>query len=292
MSQVRLYFDTDFETAARCLEQFESHALLSQCSSAIDEIDENSGIWRVSVYASRTKSDTLLNALQKVVPAGIDADGYQSELLEDTGWVEKTLSDLKPVRAGRFLVHGGHDRHVPRANDIAIMIDAGMAFGTGHHGTTAGCLDMITMLMKRVTPKNTLDLGSGSGVLAIAVAKAARNPVLSSDIDPVACETAAQNSRLNAVAGLVTAIAADGFNDRRFAMRRPFDLIIANILARPLQSLAPGLARHLQRGGYAILSGLLPRQRAALLAAYRLQGLVLERTHYRAGWMTLVLKKP
>ncbi len=161
-------------------------------------------------------------------------------------------------------MHGSHDRHKRRAGDLAIEIEAGLAFGTGHHGTTAGCLEMIEMVVRREHPKNALDLGTGSAVLAIALAKLAHIPVLATDIDPVATRVAAQNVRLNQVSAYVETRTAPGFDDPIFRARAPFDLIVANILARPLMRLAPDMAHSIKLGGSLILSGILERQRNAV----------------------------
>jgi ribosomal protein L11 methyltransferase len=222
--------------------------------------------------------------------AGDDLDiGF--EPLDDIDWVTKSLEGLKPVRAGRFLVRGSHDRAQRRVGDIDIEIEAGLAFGTGHHGTTAGCLETIARVARRESPRNALDLGTGSAVLAIALAKLAHIPVLATDIDPVATRVAAENVRLNRVAAYVETKTATGFDDPVFARRGPFDLVVANILARPLMKLAPRMAKHLRSGGSLILSGILERQREAVIAAYVGQRFRHVRTLHREGWVTLHLKR-
>src|SRR5690606_30118338 len=190
----------------------------------------------------------------------------------------------KPVRAGRFLVHGAHDRDARRPGDIAIEIDAGLAFGTGHHGTTAGCLEMLERVARRERPRNALDLGTGSAVLAIALARLARIPVLATDIDPVAVRVAAENVRINEAAAYVATATAPGFHHSAFAAAKPFDLIVANILARPLMRLAPDMARHVAPGGSLILSGILDSQRRAVIAAYTGQRFRHAETLHREGW--------
>ena len=168
--------------------------------------------------------------------------------LPETDWVAKSLAGLKPVRAGRFLVHGGHDRAAVKPNDISIEIEAGEAFGTGHHGTTAGCLAAIADLAKARPIRNALDVGTGSGVLAIAIARLTKARVLASDIDPVATRVAAANVRLNGVAARVRPITAQGLSGRLFRERAPYDLIVANILAGPLAALAPAISRACRAG--------------------------------------------
>jgi len=211
--------------------------------------------------------------------------------LPDIDWVAKSLEGLKPVRAGPFLVHGSHDRDERRPGDLAIEIEAGLAFGTGHHGTTSGCLEMIADVVALERPRNALDLGAGSAVLAIAIAKRARIPVLATDIDPVAVTVAEQNVQLNGVANLVETAVATGFDDSAFAAWKPFDLIVANILARPLMDLAPTMAHHISARGSAILSGILATQRDAVLSAYEAQSFRHVRTLEREGWVTLHLKR-
>ncbi|MEL7228749.1 MAG: 50S ribosomal protein L11 methyltransferase, partial [Pseudomonadota bacterium] len=219
----------------------------------------------------------------------------EREELEDQDWVSQTLTELAPVRAGRFLVHGSHDRDQAHTARIAVEVDAGQAFGTGHHGTTAGCLDMLERCMRQWQgpmgpPRRAMDIGTGSGVLAIALAKACPMPVLATDIDPIATHVARENCRLNGVASNVTCATATGFNNPAFARFGPADLIMANILARPLEALAPAMARNVTGGARVILSGLLPHQQARIVAAYRRQGMVLKHAHIRDGWLTLIMQ--
>ena len=257
---------------------------------AIVDIDEALGIREVSLY---TEDDVdAVERRMRVVLDTIPVEGAISrETLPDIDWVTKSLEGLKPVRAGRFLVHGAHDRDQRRAGDIAIEIEAGLAFGTGHHGTTSGCLDMLEQVVRSQRPKNALDLGTGSAVLAIAVAKLAHIPVLATDIDPVAIRVAAANVKLNRVSAFVETRTAPGFHHPVFATRAPFDLIVANILARPLMTLAPAMANHISPGGSIVLSGMLERQRNAVLAAYCGQRFRHVRTHARERWVTLHLKR-
>ncbi len=198
---------------------------------------------------------------------------------------------MKPVRAGRFLVHGSHDRQARRIGDITIEIEAAQAFGTGHHGTTAGCLQMIERIVRCEQPANALDLGTGSAVLAIALAKSAAISVLASDIDPVATQIAKANIKSNGVAGLVSAVTATGFSNPAVANAAPFDLIVANVLAGPLMKLAPAMARHIAPGGSIILSGILVRQRWPVIAAYANQRIRHIKTIQIGEWITMQLKR-
>lgn len=252
------------------------------------ELDEAEGTEEISVYAEMAGADEVERRIRALAGAGGEIG---RETLPDIDWVTKSLEGLQPVRAGRFLIHGAHDRDRRRIGDIAIEIEAGLAFGTGHHGTTAGCLDMLSLVARRERPRNALDLGTGSAVLAIALARMARIPVLATDIDPVAVAVAAGNARHNGVSSLVETATAAGFDDPVFFRRGPFDLIVANILARPLMKLAPRMAAHLSPGGSLVLSGILERQRDAVIAAYAGQRFRHVRTLHREGWVTIHLKR-
>lgn len=257
---------------------------------ALTEVDEDKDIHEVSLYA-----DGDVDAVEQRMRQALGGIGsgieIGREILPDTDWVALSLEGLKPVRAGRFFVHGAHDRDKRRIGDLAIEIEAGLAFGTGHHGTTSGCLDMIWQVARRERPANALDLGTGSAVLAIGLAKMAHIPVLATDIDPVATAVAAENVRLNHVGAYVATKTAPGFHHPVFAKWAPFDLIVANILARPLMRLAPEMAKYLTSGGSLILSGILDRQREAVIAAYTGQKFRHIRTLSREGWVTLHLKR-
>lgn len=256
---------------------------------AILEADEARDLLEVSVYA--TDAEATLRQMREALCGVPDLPAIVGEDLPDIDWVARALQGLRPVRIGRFFVHGAHDRPGLRPGDIGIEIEAGLAFGTGHHGTTAGCLEVIERVARRERPQNALDLGTGSAVLAIALAKAARIRVLATDIDPVATRVARDNVRLNQAAALVEAVTAPGFHHRIFAERGPFDLIVANILAGPLMRLAPSMKRHLAPGGSLILSGILERQRRAVIAAYANQGFRHIATLRREGWVTIHMKR-
>jgi ribosomal protein L11 methyltransferase len=213
------------------------------------------------------------------------------ETLADRDWVGASLAGLRPVEAGRFVVHGSHHGARIAANRIGIEIDAALAFGTGHHGTTRGCLLALDRILKARPPRRVLDLGTGTGVLAIATAAASGARVLASDVDAVAVKTARANARSNAVGAHVEVIRAAGLDARRFAEAAPFDLAFANILLGPLRRLARPLSKVLAPNARVILSGLLPGQTNAALAAYAAHGLRLERRITLEGWATLVLKR-
>ncbi len=251
----------------------------------VDTSEISPGRWEVVVYFPEAPDAGQRSALKR-------HGRFRIEKLPETNWVAKSLEGLKPVRAGRFLVYGSHDRGRRKPNDIAIEIEAGEAFGTGHHGTTAGCLIAIADVAKARPIRNALDVGTGSGVLAIGIARLAKAPVLASDIDPIATRVAAENVRLNGASRWVRTITATGLNGRAFRDHGPYDLIVANILAGPLAALAPAIRRHVAPGGAVVLSGLLPEQQARIVAAYRGTGLVLRRSLVLDGWLTLVLTRP
>jgi ribosomal protein L11 methyltransferase len=188
-------------------------------------------------------------------------------------------------------VHGAHDRERVPANKLAIEIEAALAFGTGHHGTTRGCLLLLDHVLKAYQPRRVLDLGTGTGVLGIAAAKALKSGVLASDIDPPSVTVAQENARLNETGNLVQVIRATGFSAPGFAQRGPFDLVLANILANPLRQLATPMAQHLAPGALVILSGLLTPQARSVIAAYRARGLVPLKHLRIEGWSSLLLRK-
>ena len=249
--------------------------------------------WQLSVYfAGRPDAGDEAALARALREAGASGATFAVTLLPATDWVAKSLAALPPVRAGRFLVHGRHDRARIMANDIAIEIEAGLAFGTGHHGTTAGCLAAIDRLARARPIRNALDLGTGTGLLAIAIAKRMKAMVVAGDIDSVAVAVARENARMNGVGGLVATVVADGLDARAIRARAPYDLIVANILAGPLVALAPAIRRNLALGGTAILSGLLTTQVRRVAAIHRGQGLRREGSILLGEWATLVLRRP
>lgn len=209
--------------------------------------------------------------------------------LEDINWVAKSLEGLSPVKAGRFFVHGSHDRDRRPFNGVSLEIEAALAFGTGHHGTTAGCLIELDRLLSRRRYSRMLDLGTGTGVLAIAMARMTRQKVMASDIDPVAVTTARENARHNQTGPLLRMVTAAGVDRGVFAEAGRFDLVVANILARPLMQMAAGLSRRMTRKATLILSGLRVEDGPRILFAYGTQGFHLARRQERDGWLTLTL---
>nr|WIE94210.1 50S ribosomal protein L11 methyltransferase [Mesorhizobium sp. WSM4875] len=290
MGQTRFHFTAGKAEADRIFAALDAAFEDEGLPLALLEVDEANDIHEVSLYADGDV-DAVAVRINGILADLALPKQVEREALPDIDWVARSLEGLKPVRAGRFFVHGAHDRDKRRSGDLAIEIEAGLAFGTGHHGTTAGCLELLEQVVLRERPGNALDLGTGSAVLAIALAKLAHIPVLATDIDPVAVRVAATNARLNHVKALVETVTAPGFHHPIFARRAPFDLIVANILARPLMRLAPEMARHIRLGGSLVLSGVLDRQRDAVISAYVGQSFRHVRTLHREGWVTIHLKR-
>ena len=259
--------------------------------AAISAFEGPSGRWDVTVHFADAPDQASIRDLVGLAAGDVVAQNISFDTVEARDWVRTTLEDLVPVPAGRFMVHGHHDRARIPPNKLGIEIEAALAFGTGHHGTTRGCLLLLDHVLKAWRPRRVLDLGTGTGVLAIAAAKALQENVLASDIDPLSVRVAQQNAGLNETGHLVQVIRATGFSAPQFAQAGPFDLVLANILANPLREMATPMARHLAPSALVILSGLLTHQAASVIAAYRSRGLVPVR-HLRVdGWSSLLLQK-
>lgn len=248
--------------------------------------------WELRLYTAEAPDDALLQAFQVFAPGARPAVAPLAE--ED--WVTLSQAGLDPVDLGRFHVHTGEHRGHARPGQIVFRIDAGLAFGTAHHPTTAGCLRAAQS--RRLRPRTVLDLGTGSGLLAFAAHRLHRRArVTASDIDPVSIDVARDNARLNRVplgrgSGRLHLLAAPGLAHRDLAARAPYDLVFANILAGPLVALAPGLARAVAPGGTLILAGLLRSQAPRVLAVYAARGLVRAGPAPKAEWPVLVLTRP
>ena len=262
-----------------------------ESEAAIAAFERPDGRWDVTMNFADPPDRMLLREFVTSAADAEVANGIVFDTVESKDWVKASLEDLVPVPAGRFVVHGQHDRNRIAPNKLGIEIEAALAFGTGHHGTTRGCLLLLDHVLKTWRPRRVLDLGTGTGVLAIAAAKALHERILASDIDPLSVTVARENARLNETGHLVQMIHATGFAAPQFAQRGPFDLVLANILANPLRQLATPMARHLAPSALVILSGLLTHQAPAVIAAYRARGLVPLRHLRIEGWSSLLLRR-
>lgn len=296
------WLTTDRATAQRLADVLAEN--LQEEDVAVSSFEVEDGNWSMAIHFSRPPNQTALRALVALEAGAALANALVFDRIDAKDWVAASLEGLAPVAAGQFVVHGRHDRARVSPGHIGIEIEAALAFGTGHHGTTRGCLLALDAIVKRqrlhlshrerekrVRGIRVLDVGTGTGVLAIAAAKALRAPILASDIDRTAVTVARANARLNGVAPSIEFIHAAGLSARRFHMAGPFDLVLANILLLPLMRLARPMRRLLAPGGRVVLSGLLNNQAPTALAAYRGQGLVLQRRIVLGEWTTLVLRR-
>jgi len=252
--------------------------------------NEETGEWVFEATCDREPDVEAFDALAHEVLGGHVSFAVEA-IDPDVNWVAKSLEGLQPVVAGGFYVHGSHEQSPPPAGVTTIRIDAAEAFGTGHHETTTGCLEAIDRALKRRRFRSMLDVGTGTGVLAIALAKRTHLPVLASDIDPIAVKTAAQNAQDNGVGRQVIAIEATGLEHRQIATSAPYDMIVANILAGPLTALAPGMRKIAEPGCVVIFSGILIHQAPRVIAAYSRMGIVLKHKITKKEWVTLVMER-
>lgn len=260
---------------------------------SVSAVPIENGVWRVEALFGRMPAPEEIASVLELVADALDmvCPRIAVDALPERDWVAESLRGLGPVEAGRFRVVGSHLADGPRSG-TTLLVEAGPAFGSGHHETTRGCLLALDWLARWRRPARVLDLGCGSGVLALAAAATFRTSVLASDIDAVAVRTARDNARLNGLGPWVRAVQSDGFENLALRRAGPFDLILANILAEPLKALAPDIARHLASNGVVVLSGLLARQEARVRAAYRAQDLVPMRRFLLGNWPTLALVRP
>ena len=252
------------------------------------EIEDGSGLWEVGGYFLEAPDDIALTLLAMAY----GAQPFAMSELPEIDWVAKVRRELSPVEAGRFFVYGSHDADKVPEGRIALLIEAAVAFGTGHHGTTLGCLRALDRLVTDgFVARNVADIGCGTAVLAMAAARVFPNPVIASDIDEVAVDVARANAEVNGLVARIECIEAAGFDHPRLAAAAPFDLVFANILKGPLIELAPDMAAHVAPAGLVILSGLLVVQAEAVLAAYHAADFTLQRRDDIGEWSTLVLRR-
>ncbi len=291
---VRVVFSNLDQPQAHALaEMAEAAERLEILAVAIDEYDEACQLWSVSVYFEHPPKPNNVDTLAAIAADVLDIARlpWKLENVPDINWVQKSLEGLNPVQAGRFFVHGCHDRDLRPANSVTIELEAAMAFGSGHHGTTKGCLTAFDHLLKQRRFSRVLDVGTGTGILAIAAAKVLKTKIIASDIDPVAVRHAVENARHNGVNAYVKTLGARGLNHSEIRQNGPYDLIFANILARPLAGMALSIAANAAPGGYIILSGILPQQSMFVEKAYRAQGFVVDKRYNLENWITLSLRK-
>ena len=284
-------------TTALPLTREQAHALVDAAMERDDlavtasAYEDESGEW---VFEATCASAPDLEAFAALARETLGGDvGFSAEEIDpNIDWVARSLEGLRPVLAGGFYVRREHDAAPAPAGTIPIHIEAAQAFGTGHHETTSGCLEAINDLLKIRRFHKPIDVGTGTGVLAIALAKRLHGvKVLATDIDPVAVRTAKDNAELNGVAQQVPALEADGLAHPAVSRGAPYDLVVANILAGPLVALAPAVARIAGRGSAIVLSGLLATQALRIQSTYANQGMVVRRKLIRGDWATLVLER-
>ncbi len=272
----------DAEAAAAALE---AEPATEALTFSILEEDEDKDVWRIDAFPNAPEEQVAIGE----VLAGFPTLRVVTEKLADADWLAMALSGLPPVRAGRFFVYGAHDKGLAPASTVNLRIEAGAAFGTGHHGTTVGCLQAFHDLLKARRFERVLDVGCGTGVLAIAAARTGSPIAVGTDIDGPSVRIANENAELNGANARF--VHASGLNDPLVRNDGPYDLVFANILAPPLVALSQDIKLALKPGGVAILSGLLRTQERRVLAAYMSKGFRLMRRLHRDAWATLVLRR-
>jgi len=256
------------------------------------ETDEENQLWTFEILFGDKPDMQEINR-RLIVIAGLHHIPVPQPILSEVAqqdWLAAVARDFPPMTIGRFYVHGAHVKDIPHGC-IPIQVEAGAAFGSGEHGTTRGCLEALDWLSRQRSFRNILDMGCGSGILGIAAAKLWKSEVMAADIDDVAVRVTQDNMRINKVQHYMNAVVSDGYISTQVTRLAPYDLIISNILARPLVAFAPPLAKNLAAGGIAVLSGLLASQETMVLSAHRAQGLSLGKRFVHGEWCTLVLAR-
>ncbi|MXV43550.1 methyltransferase domain-containing protein [Saccharibacter sp. 17.LH.SD] len=269
-------------------------AFMTACETVgMFEEDDEQKYWRLEGVKECGRHDDVLESALTVARAitGVEAELTRRKT-EAEGWLARTQEAFPPQNVGRrFCIRGTHLKEKPHSNRLNITLDAGIAFGSGEHGSTRGCLRALELMAHR-RPRRILDMGCGSGILAMAAARLLHRPVLAVDIEPWSVRVAASNAKLNKIGPLLDCRFGNGWHTEAVRRHAPYDLVFANILARPLCRMASSLATALAPGGTAILAGLLNSQARMVLVAHQRQGLVLERQLKEGAWSTLVLRKP
>lgn len=283
--------------------RFPADELLARQASALlfEQLDpeeaavaafEGENGWLVEVHFAHEPDRKVLVDLVRAACDGCEPEGIVFEQIAETDWIAASLAGLPPVRVGRFVIHGAHDRARVGPNRIGIEIEAALAFGTGHHGTTQGCLAAIERALRSRQPGKVLDVGTGTGVLAIAAARVLKRPVVAGEIDPLAVAAARGNAQANRAGTLLRAVRADGVNHPAIRAGARYDFVLANILLPPLKRLARPTRALLSPGATVVLSGLMPDQANAARFAWSAQGLVLRKRQVIENWATLTFVRP
>ncbi len=276
------------KSAAEKLGEAMEHLDPEPTGVGVFQVEDGSGLWEIGGYFTEPPDEAAL----AVLSAAFDAKPFAVSELPETDWVAHVRRELAPVEAGRFFVYGSHDADNVPPDRIPLLIEAAMAFGTGHHGTTLGCLQALDKLISEgFEAENVADIGCGTAVLAMAAARVWKGTFLASDIDQVAVEVAEANLRANGMDGAVRCIEAAGFDHPELRESAPFDLIFANILKGPLVALAPEMIANLRPGGYAILSGILNEQAESVISVYSQNRANLVISDEIGEWTTIVLRK-
>ncbi|MGE0339898.1 MAG: 50S ribosomal protein L11 methyltransferase [Xanthobacteraceae bacterium] len=260
--------------------------------TATAAFEEPDGSWRVEFYLRDDDDAVRIREIVATAAGDEVSRAIQFEALQARDWISKSLEGLKVVRAGRFAIHGSHDRDKIKANETGIEIEAALAFGTGHHGTTLGCLRALNEIARIHKPKRILDVGAGTAVLAIAAARAFQSPVIATEIDRASVAVAKENVRANRAGALVEVLHTGSLSVPVIAQYGPYDLIFANILLPVLKALSREIASLAAPGANVILSGLLPSQALAALARYQALGFRLRKSETIENWTTLTLRAP
>ncbi|MEM7439615.1 MAG: 50S ribosomal protein L11 methyltransferase [Pseudomonadota bacterium] len=276
------------KTAAERLAEAAENLFPEPTGVGVFEIEDGSGMWEVGVYFVEKPDEIALD----LIAAANGAKAFAVSELPDKDWVAEVRRELAPIRAGRFFLYGSHDADQVPGDVVPLLIEAAMAFGTGHHGTTQGCLQALHNLdAEGLRAQNVADIGCGTAVLAMAAAKIWPGVMMASDIDPIATDVAVANARANDLDGRLHVVTCAGFDHEDMRAKAPFDLIFANILKGPLVALAPDMAASAQTGGYAILSGILNDQAEAVKTVYDDHGFDLADHLIVGDWSTLCLRK-